>query len=176
MSIFGRKKSPMRRPLGGAGTTTVGDGPAVTRVPVEAVPQTSAPTTIPRIEDVGEPTVARLVDPAASDFKLLGPAKLYKPGDEAKFYVRAVSVVKADGTREPVPNIPVRVFNKAQNRQLGTTVKTNTLGVAIIPYTVQKEDMIGDPNTPEADTGSYICIAYVSGRVLRKLVVLWDTY
>lgn len=177
---------PKRTPSMGAGT---GTATTVTRHPVEPTSTVpggqSAPVVTPGDpidEQVGDPVLSRMVDPSASQFKILGRAEHYGPGETVRFFVQAISYLQSErrdipnagGFRVPLAGLPVIVKNKTQKRQLGPRVITDEQGVAVIPYLVTEQDQLdgSDPNVP--DGGSYLCNAYIGGRLLNTVVPLWD--
>jgi hypothetical protein len=112
------------------------------------------------------------VDLNRSTFRISPDNKAFVPGDEVGFRVCA-----ADVAAKPVAGLPVVVVVEVQQRIIAGdgTALTGPDGCVDLSYTVQEIDMVGDPDNGEADSGSYILIAYIGGRMLNTVKILHDT-
>lgn len=132
------------------------------------VPEPVYPATI-ATNKTGDPSLVRSIDLRLSTCNVVPDSKLFAPGDAAELRARIL-----DAAGQPVAGVPVFFRNRVQRRDLSKPVLTDGNGVAIAPYTVQAADMIGDPSTPEPDTGSYTVDCYAGGRLIEKPIILHD--
>lgn len=120
-------------------------------------------------DKVGPPLLAKRIDLVKSTQQISPDNKLFKPGDSVLFSARIV-----DSASKPIEGVPVVWRNDKLKRDLGSPVRTDAQGTATMTYAVQAGDTIGDPASPEADTGSYVIHCYAGGRLLQKNVILHD--
>lgn len=156
---------PVRRAGGNINVadSTEGEPPALT-LDGDFVPSGSV------YDKVGPPALAARIDLLRSDQRIVPENVLFKPGDEVMF---TASIV--DNNALPIPGVPVFWRIEVLRRDLTLPVLTDAKGYATAAYTVRPDDMIGDPSSPESDTGSYLITCYAGGRALTRLTILYDT-